>query len=442
MRNNLKYLITLLIIATFSYVLYVIPIKLGLDLQGGTHLVLEVQENDKVIVNEETVSGVLQVIQNRIDGLGVTEPIIRRKGKRQIIVELAGVKNPERAIDIIGQTALLEFRQAEWAPSNIGNLSEEKQNFLIGETGVLSEYNEYDKLGKLQSTRPIILKENIITGKHLKLANAMSDNYGNPYVSIEFDKNGGKLLKELTQLSIGKPIAIILDNVIISAPNVSETIPNGKAMINGSFTVNEIRDLVIKLKAGSLPAPVKILSNKIVGPTLGLKSIEKSKLAFIIGFSGICLFMILFYKLPGFVSCLSLISYVIILFGSLKLLNATLTLPGIAGIILTMGMAVDANIIIFERIKEEKENNNDITSIIKYGFHRASRTILDANITTLVAALVLFWIGTGPIRGFAVTLSLGILVSMFSSLIFTKQLLELIPKLTNTNKSLILKGIK
>ena len=413
MRNNLKYLITLLIIATFSYVLYVIPIKLGLDLQGGTHLVLEVQENDKVIVNEETVSGVLQVIQNRIDGLGVTEPIIRRKGKRQIIVELAGVKNPERAIDIIGQTALLEFRQAEWAPSNIGNLSEEKQNFLIGETGVLSEYNEYDKLGKLQSTRPIILKENIITGKHLKLANAMSDNYGNPYVSIEFDKNGGKLLKELTQLSIGKPIAIILDNVIISAPNVSETIPNGKAMINGSFTVNEIRDLVIKLKAGSLPAPVKILSNKIVGPTLGLKSIEKSKLAFIIGFSGICLFMILFYKLPGFVSCLSLISYVIILFGSLKLLNATLTLPGIAGIILTMGMAVDANIIIFERIKEEKENNNDITSIIKYGFHRASRTILDANITTLVAALVLFWIGTGPIRGFAVTLSLGFLSVCF-----------------------------
>ena len=428
MKKNVNQLRILSILAILGFSVYVIlnlPITLGLDLQGGTRLVLEGQPTEKVPLSDDAMAGAVAVIRNRIDALGVTEPIIQRKGRDQIVVELPGVKDPERAISIIGDTALLEFVEAEWAPADETKLTPERVKEFYGKEAYLDKV-KIVRNGEVVGDRPIILKKGVLTGALLKGAWPGVDEYGNPVVDIEFNSEGAKLFSAVTSRSVGKPIAILLDGRIISAPNVREPIPSGKAQISGDFTIEEVQDMVIKLKAGALPISVKPVETRIVGPTLGKDSIDKSKVAGLIGFAIIAAFMVLYYRLPGFLADIALGIYITIVLATLSLIHATLTLPGIAGLLLSIGMAVDANIIIFERLKEELRLKKTIKLSIDTSFKRALSAILDSNVTTVIAAATLFFVGTGTIKGFAVTLTVGIAASMFTAIVITRMLMNII----------------
>ena len=417
-KSKLKVIFIILVIFAAIVIMMKRKINLGLDLKGGSRIVLEAQDTPAVKVDNNSMLGVIAVVRNRVNGLGVGEIPISRKGFNQVVVELPGIKEPERALKLIGETALLEFVEAEWAPE--GNLTKEQIETLGGKGAYLSKVQNIDSNGNIIDEKPIILKKTVLTGADLKIANPGTDQYGKPIVNIEFTKNGTQLFREVTSRNVGKPLAILLDKKVISAPKVNEPIPSGKAYISGSFTVKEMHDLVVQLKAGSLPVPLKVVENKIVGPTLGKDSLEKSKIAGIIGFVLVVSFMLFYYRYLGLLADLALVIYVLLTLASLNIINATLTLPGIAGLILSIGMAVDANVLIFERIKEEIQLGKTLKSSIDAGFHRAWTTIIDSNVTTLITAVALFWLGTGSIKGFAVTLSLGILISMFSAVFVTR----------------------
>ena len=421
-RSKLKAMFIIVIVFFAIVVMVKKKIILGLDLKGGARIVLEAQDTPQVKVDHDSMLGVIAVVRNRVNSLGVGEVPISRKGFRQVVVELAGIKDPDRAIKLIGETAMLEFVEAEWAPSS--DLTKEQIKILGGEGAYLDKVKQFDKNGTLVDEKPIILKKSVVTGADLKRVGPGTDRFGKPIVNIEFNAKGTKAFAKATAGSVGKPIAILLDKKVISAPTVQDPIPSGKAYISGSFSIQEMHDLVIQLKAGSLPVPVKVVENKIVGPTLGRDSIQKSKVASIIGLVLIVLFMFFRYRLPGLMANIALVIYVLLTLAALNVLNATLTLAGIAGIILSIGMAVDANVLIFERIKEEIRSGKTIKTAIDAGFSRAFKTILDANVTTLITAVTLFWLGTGSIKGFAVTLSLGILVSMFTAVFITRILID------------------
>lgn len=372
------------IIGVFCY--YILPlatsIKQGLDLQGGTHVVLEAVDTPEAKVDEDAVQRVVKIIERRVNELGLTEPIIQRQGERRIIVELPGVKDPEKAIEMLGKTALLEFQD---------------------ESGTT-----------------------ILTGKDLKDAKAQIDQSNRNLVSLEFSDEGGKRFADLTAKNVGKHISILLDKQVLTSPVVEEAIPSGKAVITGNRSIEEAQRLAILLRSGSLPVKVDVLETRTVGPTLGQDSKQKSQFAFAIGTVAILVFMLLFYRMSGFVANIALLLYVLMLLVALKMLNATLTLPGIAGIILSMGMAVDANVLIFERFKEEYRAGKTLRAAMDAGFNRAFTTIFDSNLTTLIAAAVLFFLGTGPIKGFAITLGLGIILSMFTAITITRYMLKML----------------
>ncbi|MBC8016648.1 MAG: protein translocase subunit SecD [Sporomusaceae bacterium] len=383
--NLTKFLAVVIgIVALFGY--YILPlatsIKQGLDLQGGTHVVLEAVDTPEAKVDEDAVQRVVKIIEKRVNEIGLTEPIIQRQGQRRIIVELPGIKDPEKAIEMLGKTALLEFQ---------------------------------DESGKT-----------VMTGKDLKDAKAEIGQNKNNVVALEFSTEGAALFGDLTTKNVGKQISILLDKKVLTSPVVNEPIKGGKAIITGSRTIEEARDLAILLRSGSLPVKVEVLEMRTVGPSLGQDSKEKSIVAFGIGVAAIVIFMLLFYRLAGFVANITLLLYVMMLLFGLKSLNATLTLPGIAGIILSMGMAVDANVLIFERFKEEYRAGKTLRAAMDAGFNRAFATIMDSNITTLISAGVLFFLGTGPIKGFAITLGLGIVLSMFTAITVTKYLLKML----------------
>jgi preprotein translocase subunit SecD len=379
----MRFLVTaLIIIGVFFY--YITPlalsIKQGLDLQGGTHVVLEAVDTPEAPVNDDALNRVAKIIERRVNELGLTEPLIQRQGSRRIIVELPGIKDPDSAIAMLGKTALLEFK---------------------------------DPSGKT-----------VLTGKDLRDSRAQAAPGQGAQVSLEFTGEGGETFFNLTSLNVGKPIAILLDGQVLTAPVVNEPIRGGKAVITGSRTIQEAEQLAILLRSGALPVKMEIIENRTVGPTLGQDSKDKSTGAFVIGIAGIILFMLAYYRLSGLVATIALLLYVLLLLLAMKLLQATLTLPGIAGIILSVGMAVDANVLIFERFKEELYAGRTLRSAIDAGFDRAFATILDSNITTLFVAGVLFYMGTGPVRGFAVTLALGIVLSMFTAITVTKFMLK------------------
>ena len=359
-----------------------LSVKQGLDLQGGTHVVLEAVDTPEAKVDEDAVKRVLKIIEKRINELGLTEPIVQRQGERRIIIELPGVKDPEKAIEMIGKTALLEFQD---------------------EAGVTH-----------------------LTGKDLKDARAQIDQAKQNLVALEFTDQGGKVFAELTSKNVGRHIAILLDKQVLTNPVVNEPIAGGKAVITGNRSIEEAERLAILLRSGSLPVKVDILETRTVGPTLGDDSKEKSKTAFAVGTCLIVAFMLLYYRMSGFVANVCLVLYLVLLLGSLKILNATLTLPGIAGIILSLGMAVDANVLIFERFKEEHRSGKTLRAAMDAGFTRAFATIFDSNMTTLFASVILFFLGSGPIKGFAVTLTLGIVLSMFTAISVTKILLKML----------------
>ncbi|MFA5097836.1 MAG: protein translocase subunit SecD [Candidatus Margulisiibacteriota bacterium] len=421
---KIKILGGLALVALSILIIYNLPLTLGLDIQGGTRLVLEARSTESVKAGDDAVSGVMAVVRNRIDALGVTEPIIQRKGANQIVVELPGVKNPEHAIKVLGETALLEFAEAEWSPGDESVLTKEKVEQVYGKGARLDKVISY-KNGEPESERPIIIKNTVLTGADLKGAWPSVDEYGNPVVDIEFNAKGAGIFANATERSVGRPIAILLDKKIISAPTVREPIPSGKAQISGNFTIEEVQDLVVQLKGGSLPVPVDVVGTKIVGPTLGRDSLDKSKVAGAVGFLAIVVFMILYYRLPGVLAVISLLIYFFLTLAVLSVLRTTLTLPGIAGFLLSIGMAVDANVIIFERLKEELQLGKNLRIAVDVSFKRAFAAILDSNVTTVIAAVTLFWLGTGTIKGFAVTLIAGIAVSMFSAIVITKFIMDL-----------------
>ena len=349
-------------------------------MQGGTHIVLEAVDTPEAKVDDDAVQRVLKIIDRRVNELGLTEPIVQRQGDRRIIVELPGIKDPEKAIEMLGKTALLEFQD---------------------ESGTT-----------------------VLTGKDLKDARAQIDQGKRNLVAIEFTNEGAKAFADLTAKNVGKRIAILLDKQILTNPTVEEPIAGGKAVITGNRTLEEAERVAILLRSGSLPVKVEMIETRTVGPTLGTDSKEKSVKAFAIGIGAIVVFMLLFYRVSGLVANITLLLYVILLLSSLKALNATLTLPGIAGIILSIGMAVDANVLIFERFKEEYRTGKTLRSAMDAGFSRAFLTIWDSNLTTLFAAAVLFFLGAGPIKGFAITLGLGIIISMFTAITITRFMLR------------------
>ncbi len=386
-----------------------------LDLRLELVLSQKAQQHIKKMAVDQAV----ETITNRIDQFGVAEPDIRPQGKDRILVQLPGIKDPKRAIDIIGKTALLEFKLVD----EDNSLEEALRGNIPPGDQIL-----YQIKGKPGSQRriPFLLKKRAaLTGEYLTDARVQIDSqYNEPYVSISFDSRGARLFAQITGANIKKRLAIVLDGIVNSAPVIQDKITGGRAQITGRFTMEEARDLAIVLRAGALPAPVKIIEERTVGPSLGKDSIDKGLKSMIIGGLIVLLFMVFYYKFAGILADLALFLNIIFIAAGLALFGATLTLPGIAGIILIIGMAIDANVLVFERIREELRLGKTPRAAVDSGYSKALVTILDANITTLIAALVLFQFGTGPVKGFAVTLSLGIIASLFTALFITRLIFD------------------
>lgn len=388
--------------------------ELKTSTQNGTlHIILKMDSNEVVRIKEAAVSQALETIRNRIDQFGVTEPVIIPQGKDRILVQLPGITDPQRAINLIGKTAILEFK-----------LVDEEHSLGEALKGDIppGSYIAYQKSGY----KPILLKkQTLMTGDLLEDARVrIASTYNEPYVAISFNREGGRIFARITSENVGKRLAILLDGKVYSAPVIKEPISGGKAIIEGRFNLDEASDLAIVLRAGALPAPVNILENRTVGPSLGHDSIHKGIVSVIVGGILVILFMFIYYKWSGLLANLALVCNFFLIVGALAMFHAVLTLPGIAGIVLTIGMAVDANVIVYERIREEIRFGKTPKAAIESGYSNALSTILDANITTLIASLVLFQFGTGPIRGFAVTLSIGIIASLFTVLVLCKWIFE------------------
>jgi SecD/SecF fusion protein len=395
-------------------------INLGLDLQGGMHVVLKV-DVDKVPLEarKDAVERVMEIIRNRIDQFGVGEMSIQRQGRENIIVQLPGITDRERALEIIGKTAHLEFRLVS---DNAEDIKKALNNEEVAGYDVL--YLDKDRGGR----EPLLVsKEASLAGD--TIVNAKTDfssrGFGEPYVSLALNSKGSEIFYAITQANVGKRLAIVLDGKVQSAPVIREPIPSGQAQISGNFSVQEANDLSIVLRAGALPAPVIVEEERTVGPLLGADSIKKGLNAAVIGTLLVVGFMLLYYRLAGVVANFALALNVLLILACLALFKGTLTLPGIAGLILTIGMAVDANVLIYERIREELALGKSLRAAISSGYHRALSAIIDSNVTTIVAAALIFKFGTGPIRGFAVTLTIGLLANLFTAVTCTRVIMEL-----------------
>lgn len=356
-------------------------LKKGLDLEGGVYVLFEAKSVEDAEMDYDAIQRAMTIIRNRIDELGVVEPVLQREGERRIRIELPGIDDQAQAMEVIGKTALLTFVSPE------GDI--------------------------------------LLTGRDLKTAYFTRGKYSEPMVALEFNPEGKEKFAEATEKYLGNFIAILLDNDIISAPTVKDVIRDGNAVITGIPTAEEASNIALMLRSGALPVELEELETRSVGPVLGENALKLSFFAGIIGLAVVMLFMLFYYKFAGLVADISLTVYLALVFLILSGLNATLTLPSIAGLILSIGMAVDANILIFERIKEELQGGKTTFTAINSGFNRALRAILDANVTTVIAALVLFIVTTGPVRGFAVVLLIGIFSSVISAIFLTRYLLRL-----------------
>ncbi len=395
-------------------------LTLGLDLKGGSQLLYkaDLSKKDPSITDEEAMSSVIVKIQQRVNQYGITEPVIQRQGADRILIQLPGVEDIKEAIGLIGKTALLDFREQK---------VDENGNPVLDDTG---KWVFKDEPAKAEGRDGI---ERALTGEYLKRARMNIDPYQGPLVVIEWDSEGGYLFEQITRRNLQKPLAIFLDNEIISAPIVRSVIKAGTlGQIEGDFTMDEADNLAIQLNSGALDVPLTIIGQENVDPTLGADSIQKSKLAAIIGIILLLLFMLIYYRLPGLIACISLGIYGAFLLAIFSAFPLTLTLSGIAGAILSLGMAVDANILIFERMKEELRGGRTLGAAAEAGFDRAWTAIRDSNITTFIACAVLIWLGTSAtfhasmVSGFAITLFIGVALSMFTAIVITRTFLRLI----------------
>ncbi|MDX1778249.1 MAG: protein translocase subunit SecD [Thermodesulfobacteriota bacterium] len=377
---------------------------------------LALKPQDKEYLRKFAIDQGLETIRNRIDEFGVSEPTVQKQGNDRILIQLPGVKDPKRAIALIGKTALLEFKVV----NDVASLENALKGEVPADSEILYSKRENPDTGETTKEPYLVFKRTSLTGEHLQTARVSFNQFNEPYVAISFDSVGAKLFERITRDNVKNRLAIILDNNVYSAPVIRERIAGGRASIEGRFTTNEARDLAIVLRAGSLPAPVSILEQRTVGPSLGQDSIRQGVRSILIGGAAIVFFMMLYYLLSGMIANFALCLNILIILAALAAFRATLTLPGIAGILLTIGMAVDANVLIFERTREELRTGKTPRASIEGGYGKALITILDANITTLIAALFLFQFGTGPVKGFAVTLTIGLIASLFTAIICTR----------------------
>ncbi len=391
-------------------------INLGLDLQGGVQLLLQV-DMDKVPeeARKDVTARVAEIIRNRIDEFGVKEPDITTQGKDQVVVKLPGVTDRERAKEIAGKAAHLEFKI----------VSDDAALVQKAEEGTAPEGFEYKKIKNSPNEEMVLLDvKPALTGEHLTTATVGFDQYGQAIVSLTLDREGGKLFDKITFQNIGKRLAIVLDGQVYSAPVIRDRIPNGKAQISGNFKAAEASDLALVLRAGALPAPVTVVEERTIGPSLGKDSIESGIRASLYGILFVMVFMPVYYLFCGWIANLGLIVYMIVVVGGMATFGSTLTLPGIAGFILSVGMAVDTNILIFERMREEAATGKSARAVVSAGYHRAFSAIIDSHATTLITSILLFIFGTGPVQGFAVTLTIGIIASFFSALFVTRVIFD------------------
>lgn len=400
-------------------------------------LVWELRETEIKRIKDSAINQALETIRNRIDQFGVTEPIVQRQGLKQIVVQLPGVKEPKRARDLIKETALLEFKMLDEdnqpkldLPARITKDKEEEvlkqvEGRLPPGDQILFERAVEKDTGREYRIPYLVKKRVMLTGDVLSDAAVSIGQFNDPYVSITFDGKGGREFERITGDNIKKRMAIVLDNTIYSAPVIQDRISGGRAQITGTFTMQEANDLAIVLRAGALPAPLKIIQDLTVGPSLGKDSIEKGVQATLFAGALVVVFMIVYYRLSGVIADFALALNLLCLIGALSALNATLTLPGIAGIVLTIGMGVDSNVLIFERIREELRQGKAVRLAVDGGYDKALLTIVDSHVTTLITGMALFLFGTGPIKGFAVTLCLGIGINLFTALIGTKVIFDL-----------------
>jgi preprotein translocase subunit SecD len=426
-------------------------VKLGLDLKGGVHIVLQAKPaSESEAANESTgdpIERLIAVLRNRIDQYGIVEPQIQREGADRVAVDLPGVEDPEAALDLIGRTAMLEFRQVTGAgPSMPPDV--ERKNYATDEAyetalerwrslvatieedvkGLEERAKSDDSivLGRDDENNTYLLGQLYVTGGDLVGARITQDELARPAVSLEFNSAGATAFENATAENIEKRLAIVLDGNVISAPVVRARISGGNAIITGNFKPDDAIRLAVMLNAGALPMKVEILENRSVGPTLGEDSIRSGLTSGLIGGALVMVFMLVYYGMLGLAADVAMIMSMLVLMAAMILMKTTLTLPGIGGIVLTIGMAVDGNILIYERMKEEALSGKTIMAALDSGFRKALVVILDSNVTTLIAAGVLFYFGSGPVRGFSVTLSLGVLASMFGNIVVTRALLQII----------------
>jgi len=422
-----KSVLILALLATCIYFTFPLQkrISLGLDLQGGMHLLLKV-DTSKLSgrAKDEAADRAVEVVRNRIDQFGVRETSIQKQGVDELVVQLPGVTDRERALDIIGKTALLEFKV-------VSSDSEKLKEALAGRVP-----DGYELKYTVDDGEPILLEKNaVISGDALTDAqvNFSQAQFNEPVVGIKFNSEGSKKFAQVTAANVGRRLAIVLDGNVQSAPNIKEAIPSGEAVITGRFDIKQAQDLALILRVGALPAPMNVEEERTIGPLLGQDSINSGVKASVVGGLLVILFMSAYYLLSGVISSIALSMNLLMILGGLGMLplifpgvSATLTLPGIAGMALSLGMAVDANVLINERIREEISAGRNLRMAITNGYAKAFSAIFDSNLTTLIAAFLLFQFGTGPIRGFAVTLTIGLLSSMFTAIVVTRNIFEIL----------------
>lgn len=429
--------------------------------EGFATVVFKLAEGEIDRLAKNTLDQAIETIRNRIDQFGVAEPIVQRHGSSQILIQLPGIQDIERAKAIIGKTALLEFKivaddvdffsqfkdslpdgvylsyenvlMPDGSGKSVPYLWSRSESLLksLIEGKVPENYEVlFGPLGREEVERRayrtyLLQSKTLLTGQYIKTARVrFSSQFNEPYVAIDFTTAGGKIFEEITSRNVGRRLAIILDRRVYSAPRIKERISGGSAVIEGTFTTEEASDLAIVLRAGSLPAPVTVEEERTVGPSLGKESIKRGIISLIVGGGSVFIFMIFYYRLSGLLADFLLLFNIILILAIMGIFEATLTFPGIAGLVLTAGMAVDANVLIFERMREEIRIGRTPRSVVETGFNRAFSTILDSNLTTIIAASILFQFGTGPIKGFAVTLTVGILSSMFTAIFVCRTIFE------------------
>ncbi|MBW4554650.1 MAG: protein translocase subunit SecD [Trichormus sp. ATA11-4-KO1] len=440
-QRSLLALIFVLLIAAIA-VIVTIPVPLGLDLRGGSQLTIQVQPAPGMNnITERDLAGVQKVVEGRVNGLGVSEPVIQTVGTDKILVQLPGVNDPEQAERVLGGTAQLEFRQQKPGTetqlfafqASRAELRAKQEELRNSDDKALITKNQEDLQQNNQAIAELFASTDPpLDGKYLQDAYGEPTQSQNWNVAIRFDQKGGELFANLTKnlAGTGRSIGIFLDNELISAPVVGPEfaatgITGGAAVITGRFTPQEANDLGVQLRGGALPVPVEIVEIRTLGATLGQDSITSSIYAGIGGLALVLIFMVVYYRLPGLIADVSLVIYALLTWASFALLGVTLTLPGIAGFILSIGMAVDANVLIFERTREELQAGKSLYRSVESGFYRAFSSILDGNVTTVIACAALFWLGAGLVKGFALTLGLGVVVSMFTAITCSRSLMFL-----------------